>query len=265
MGEGKGRPIRVRILGCGSSGGVPRIGGDWGACDPSEPRNRRMRCSLLIRRGATTILIDTSPDLREQLLAAGTTHVTAVFLTHGHADQLHGIDDLRALYLRNHYRRIPLFADPETLSSVQARFDYCFESVLAYPAILSGHAMTTPVTIGVGEDAVTLEPLVLRHGAIDALGFRIGGLAYMPDVSDVPDDVWPKLEGLEYWIVDALRDRPHPSHAHVERTLSWIARAQPRQAVLTNMHVDLDYRELAARCPDGVEPGYDGMELSVTA
>ena len=260
-----GGPIRARILGCGSSGGVPRIGGDWGACDPAEQRNRRSRCSLLLERGTTTVLIDTSPDLREQLLAAGTMHVSAVFLTHAHADQLHGIDDLRALFLRNHYRRIPLFADPDTLATVTSRFDYCFQPVLGYPAILSGHAMIGPVTIGAGEDAITVEPLVLRHGAIDALGFRIGGLAYMPDVSEIPEAVWPRLDRLECWIVDALRDRPHPSHAHVDRTLGWIARARPRRAVLTNMHVDLDYRALSARCPSGVEPGYDGMVLNISA
>ncbi len=262
---GDGPPIRVRILGCGSSGGVPRVGGDWGACDPAEPRNRRTRCSILLTRGRTRVLIDTSPDLREQLLAADVKHLTAVALTHAHADQLHGLDDLRALYLRGGLRRIPFFAAPDVLAEVSMRFDYCFREVLNYPPILSGIAMTGPVCIGEGPEAIRLEPLLLDHGAIPALGFRVGGLAYMPDVSGIPEPVWPRLEGLAAWVVDALRDKPHPSHAHFSRTLEWIARAKPARAILTNMHVDLDYRLTAARCPAGVEPGWDGMEFDVPA
>lgn len=257
-------PIAVRILGCGSSGGVPRVGNDWGACDPGNPRNRRLRCSILVTRGDTTVLVDTSPDLREQLLAAGTAKIDAVFSTHAHADQLHGIDDLRPVFLRNGYNRVPFHAEPETLAGIAARFDYCFEPVKDYPPILEGRPMAGPVTVGEGASALTVEPLTVRHGIIDALGFRIGAMAYMPDVSEIPEDVWPRLEGLDLWIVDALRERPHPSHAHVERTFAWIARARPKRAVLTNMHVDLDYETLRARCPDGVEPGYDGMELTVS-
>lgn len=257
-------PICVRILGCGSSGGVPRVGNDWGACDPENPRNRRLRCSILVRRGDTTILIDTAPDLREQLLAAETDRIDAVFSTHAHADQLHGIDDLRPVFLRNGHARLPFHTDPANLDQIRARFDYCFERIKDYPAILDGVPMTGPVTVGAGASALTVEPLTLRHGAIDALGFRIGAMAYMPDVSDIPDAVWPRLEGLDLWIVDALRDRPHPSHAHVDRSFAWIARARPKRAILTNMHVDLDYETLRARCPDSVEPGYDGMELTVS-
>lgn len=260
-----GLPIRVRVLGCGSSGGVPRVGGDWGACDPAEPRNRRTRCSILLTRGRTRVLIDTSPDLREQLLAAEVRHLTAVALTHAHADQLHGLDDLRALYLSGGQRRIPFFAAPEVLAEVSMRFDYCFREVLNYPPILAGLSLTDAVTIGEGGEAIRLEPFTVQHGAIEALGFRVGRFAYTPDVSDIPEESWPILHGLDAWLVDALRDRPHPSHAHLARTLEWLARAKPARGILTNMHVDLDYHLTAARCPANVAPAWDGMEFDISA
>ena len=255
--------MKARILGCGSSGGVPRVGGSWGACDPSEPRNRRLRCSLLVTTGQGadqgSILVDTSPDMREQLLAAEVKRVEAVFYTHLHADQAHGIDDLRALALINR-QRIPVYAEPDILEQLTQRFDYCFRQVKDYPPILDANDLVEPIEIA----GTRITPIRVRHGAIDATGFRIGDLAYFPDVSDIPDTAFEHLRDLDLLIVDALRYTPHPSHAHLERTLGWIARIKPRRAVLTNLHIDMDYRTLCRTLPAGVEPAYDGMEISLS-
>lgn len=258
--------MRARILGCGSSGGVPRIGGDWGACDSTNPRNRRRRCSLLVTQGQTTILIDTSPDMREQLLDAEVTRLDAVFYTHAHADQAHGIDDLRMLCLRQQ-QRIPIHAVPETLAQLRNRFEYCFTKVKDYPPILDAHELAGTATIGTGEDEIALSPFEVQHGSITAQGFLIengeGRLAYIPDVSDIRDENIDRLSGVEVLIVDALRYRPHPSHAHLDRTLTWIERIAPKHAILTNMHIDLDYETLRAELPTGVEPAFDGMDVTV--
>ncbi len=261
--------MKARVLGCGSSGGVPRIGGDWGACDPSNPKNRRSRCSLLLEQGPTAVLIDTAPDMREQLLDAGTKRLDAVFYTHAHADQAHGIDDLRMLCLRQR-QRIPIYASPETLGQLKHRFEYCFTQVHDYPPILDAHDLTGPVTVGQGDDMITLEPFIVEHGKIEAYGFVISGasaggarIAYIPDVSDISDEAMASLAGVDVLIVDALRYTPHPSHAHLERTLGWIEQAQPKRAILTNLHIDLDYETLAKEVPTGVEPAYDGMEVTV--
>lgn len=257
--------MKVTILGCGSSGGVPRIGNDWGACDPDNPKNRRSRCSILVERGATRILVDTAPDLRQQMLDANISRLDAVFYTHLHADQAHGIDDLRVFFLRER-RRIPVYADPMTLAAMEARFDYCFEEIEGYPPILQGNELAAPVSVGAGESAVGVTPITVRHGRIDALGFVFqapGGarVGYFPDVSEIPEPAFDALHGLDLLIVDALRYRPHPSHAHVERSLAWIDRLGPDRALLTNMHVDLDYETLKAECPANVEPAYDGQVL----
>jgi len=258
--------LRFTILGCGSSGGVPRIGGHWGACDPDNPKNRRRRCSLLIERedtgGTTRVLIDTSPDLRMQLLDAGVGELDAVLYTHSHADHVHGLDDLRMVVF-NTRRRVPVWADGDTQNSLISRFGYAFVQPedSAYPPICEMHTIDGDVVVTGAGGPVTLTPFRVAHGTIDALGFRVGDVAYLPDVSEIPADVWPTLAGLDCWIVDALRRTPHPSHAHLDRTLEWIARAAPARAVLTNMHIDLDHATVAAETPAHVTPAHDGMVL----
>ena len=259
--------LRFTILGCGSSGGVPRIGNDWGDCDPTNPKNRRRRCSLLVERvtevGTTTVLIDTSPDMREQLLDAQVGHLDAVIYTHSHADHVHGIDDLRQIVF-NLRRRLPVWADGPTQEALLSRFGYAFVQPEGspYPPILDLHTIRGPVTISGAGGAVTLTPFTADHGSMEALGFRVGGLAYLPDAVAIPDESWPHLAGLECLIVDALRRKPHPTHAHLELTLEWIARAAPAHAVLTNMHVDLDYATLCAELPAHIRPAYDGMQIT---
>ncbi len=259
--------LRFTILGCGSSGGVPRLGANWGDCDPAEPRNRRRRCSMLVERrngdGQTVVLIDTAPDMREQLLDAGVGHLDAVLWTHAHADHTNGIDDLRQIVF-NTRRRLAVWADAETQDALRERFGYVFHQPEGspYPPILDMHTIAGDVTIDGHGGPITFRPLRARHGHIDALGFRIGPLAYLPDAVEIPEESWPVLEGLDTWVVDALRRKPHPTHAHLALTLDWIARARPRRAVLTNMHNDLDYRALAAELPDHVIPAHDGMTLT---
>jgi phosphoribosyl 1,2-cyclic phosphate phosphodiesterase len=268
--------LEITILGSGSSGGVPRIGGpggggDWGVCDPAEPKNRRRRCSILVRRhsphGETAVLVDTSPDLREQLIGARVAHLDGVLLTHDHADQLHGIDDLRALVIAMH-KRIDVHADPITAATVRRRFGYLFERPDGsdYPAILNLHDIAEPFgefeLSGAG-GALRVRPFEQEHGRIRSLGFRFGNFAYSPDVSDLPEDAFAALEGVDTWVVDALRYTHHPTHANVETALKWIARVKPRHAVLTNLHLDLDYQTLKSELPPGVEPAYDGMVLTL--
>ena len=258
------------ILGCGSSGGVPRVGQGWGACDPNNPRNRRRRCSLLIEReaaaGKTTVLVDTSPDLREQLLDAKVGWLDAVLYSHDHADHTHGIDDLRPLALVQR-GRINVYADETTSVLLNSRFGYCFETPRGsdYPPILQEHRLHEgrEVTIDGKGGEISALPFPMQHGSTQALGFRIGRAAYSCDVNDLPASSLAALEGLDLWIVDALRYRPHPSHFSVDETLSWIARVKPKRAVLTNLHTDLDYEELKAKLPAGVEPAFDGMRITL--
>lgn len=253
-------------MGCGSSSGVPRIGldgPDWGVCDPSNPRNRRTRCSALVRTGGLNILIDTSPDLREQMLLAGDARVDAVLYTHDHADQIHGIDDLRAIAYQMR-RRMPVYADAETMGALKTRFGYCFETPPGslYPPILDARLIDDPLnpfTVEAKARQVDVVPFAQTHGSIRSIGFRIGPVAYSSDVNALEDAAFAALEGVECWIVDALRDDPHPTHSHVAQTLDWIARVKPRRAILTNLHIDLDYAALSARIPEGVEVGFDGL------
>ena len=260
--------LTLTILGCGSSAGVPRPALGWGACDPKNPKNRRRRCSLLVERtgerGVTLVLIDTSPDLREQLIDADVDHLDAVFLSHEHADQTHGIDDLRSV-VPHQRKRIPVYLNKSTAEHILLRFSYCFVSPPGseYPPILDNH------TIEAGESreiegkggAVTLAAFALQHGNIPALGYRIADAAYTPDVSDIPPESWPSLENLDLWIIDGLRYTGHPSHFSVNDALAWIDRFKPRRAVITNMHSDLDYEVLRQSLPVGVIPAYDGMRL----
>lgn len=260
--------LAVTILGCGSSGGVPRPGLGWGACDPDNPRNRRRRCSLLVERqgeaGVTRILIDTAPDLREQLLDAGVDRLDAVLYTHEHADHIHGIDDLRPLVIHQR-RRMDVWMDEATSRALHARFGYCFMTPpgSAYPPILQEHRLVPgkPVTLEGQGGPIAFLPFLLDHGDIPALGFRFGQVAYTPDVKALPEDSLPALAGLDLWIVDALRYASHPTHFSVDDALRWIERLAPRRAVLTNMHADIDYDDIKAKVPPHVDVAYDGMRL----
>lgn len=267
--------LEITVLGCGSSGGVPRADGDWGACDPLEPRNRRRRCSMLLRywqgeqgstAEATTVLIDTSPDLREQLIATGANRLDGVLYTHAHADQAHGIDDLRAVAYRMR-QRLRVWMDAPTRENLLPRFRYCFEGAGGYPPIVHLQEEMRPfepvIVEGPGGVLEAL-PLPQDHGGgVVSLGFRIGRFGYSNDVVRLPQETLDALHGLDLWVADALRETPHPTHSHVDQTLGWAAQIRPRRTVLTNLHVDLDYRTLAARLPSGVEPAYDGQVLVV--
>lgn len=258
------------VLGCGSSPGVPRIGGHWGECDPSNPRNRRRRCSMLVQRisgaGTTNVLVDTSPDIREQALDVGIGTLDGVLYTHSHADHIHGIDDLRAFAI-NMKRCVDLYADAQTMARLRQAFDYCFQtpSGSEYPPIVSGHVIEagTEVSIDGPGGPVTAMPITQQHGRITSLAFRFGGLAYSPDVSGLTDHAIAQLHGLDVWIVDALRRTPHPSHFSLPEALDWIGRVQPKHAVLTHMHIDLDYATLRHELPQNVEPAYDGMQITL--
>jgi len=258
--------LRFTILGCGSSGGVPRIGNQWGDCDPENPKNRRRRCSMLVERtqgeGVTRVLIDTSPDMRDQLLSAGVGSLDAVVYTHSHADHVHGLDDLRQIVfnLRN---RLPVWADAPTQEALLSRFAYAFVQPAGspYPPILDLRSIDGAFEITVPGGTIGFQPFEVDHGSMAALGFRIGGLAYLPDVVAIPEEAWRHLQGLECWIVDALRRKPHPTHAHLDLTLEWIGRARPAQAVITNMHLDMDYATLEAELPPHIRPAFDGMVI----
>lgn len=258
--------LRFTILGCGSSGGVPRLGGKWGDCDPDNPRNARRRCSMLIEQigaaGTTRILIDTTPDMRAQLLDAGIGELDAVVYTHAHADHVHGVDDLRMIVF-NMRRRLPVWADGDTQNDLFSRFGYAFVQPEGspYPPILNMHTIDGPFSIDGAGGSVTLTPFQVNHGSIDALGFRVRDLAYLPDVAKMSDEAWEAVQGLDCWILDALRRDPHPTHSHLEQSLAWIERAAPNRAVLTNMHIDLDYATLEAETADHVTPAYDGMQI----
>lgn len=256
--------LEITILGSGSSGGVPRGDGDWGACDPAEPRNRRTRCSMLARRrgadGETTVVVDTSPDLREQMLGAGVRAVDAVLYTHDHADQTHGIDDLRVFAIRQR-QRIPAWVDQATRGALVPRFPYIFESIEGYPAILDLKDIPAHGTLwsvdGLG-GAIPIVTFDQGHGPIRSVGYRMGPVAYSSDVSNLDDAAFEALAGCRLWIVDALRWTAHPTHSHVDKTLDWIARSGVERAVLTNLHIDLDYNALSAATPANVEVGFDG-------
>ncbi len=265
--------LEFTILGCGSSGGVPRADGNWGDCDPAEPKNRRSRCSLLVRRrtgeGETCVLIDTSPDLRLQCIAANVQRLDAILYTHDHADQAHGIDDARAFFLRNRVR-IPAWMDQVTHDSLMQRFGYIFRAQGGYPAILEERLIPphgAAWSVGGAGGDIPVCTFDLEHGEIRSVGYRLGDVAYTPDVGGIPEESFEALSGLDVWIVDALRWTTHPSHAHVERSLEWIARARPRLAILTNMHIDLDYNDLSAKLPANVIAAFDGQifESPVTA
>ncbi len=261
--------LQIRILGCGSSGGVPRITGDWGVCDPNEPKNRRTRCSILVSKWndislePTRVLIDSSPDLREQLLTAKVNRLDAVLYTHDHADQTHGIDDLRAIAYKNKVR-LPVYMDDPTAKSLMTRFAYCFHGGNGYPSILDAKPeleQGRSISVEGPGGAVSFLALDQAHGRIRSLGFRIASFAYCNDTVGLPDSTLKALQGIDTFIVDALRYEEHPSHAHLEMALEWIERIKPKRAVLTNMHIDMDYQTLLKELPANVIPAYDGMIL----
>lgn len=248
------------MLGCGTSSGVPRIGNDWGACDPAEPRNRRTRVSILVETATTRILVDTGPDLREQLLAADVANVDAVIWTHDHADHCHGIDDLRQLY---HHRRAPVrgLARPATEASLRRRFAYAVEGNGGYPPTVA--LETLPDRVAIGDIVVTV--VDQPHGDISSAGLRFdhGGrsIGYATDCNMLTDDMAMLYQGLDVWVVDALRRAPHPTHPTLDQALYWAAQLSPGRTVLTHMDQSMDYATLVATLPAGVEPGHDGLEI----
>jgi phosphoribosyl 1,2-cyclic phosphate phosphodiesterase len=260
--------LRFTMLGCGSSPGVPRPNGDWGACNPDEPKNRRRRSALLVQRigetGTTTVVIDTGPDFREQMIDAKVTHIDGVVYTHAHADHIHGIDDLRSFVLATK-KRAQIYADERTLQHLTTAFNYIFERQKGsdYPPIVDTHMIETgkDFTIAGKGGAITLTPFGLQHGPIRIKGFRIGGLAYCTDVSGFPDKTLPLVTGADVLIIGALQHDPHPSHFTLGQALDWIERLKPKRAVLTHMHIPLDYETVLKTTPDHVEPGHDGLVI----
>ncbi len=263
--------LEVTILGCGSSAGVPRADGNWGACDPADPRNRRSRCSLMVRRLSegpanawTTLVVDAAPEFRLQASGAGAGRLDALLLTHDHADQCHGIDDIRAFAISQR-QRIACWMDGATRTSMMRRFGYIFEGEGGYPAI-GTIALAPPHgegwTIGGPSGAIPVVAFDQDHGGMRSLGYRFGKVAYSSDLVDLPEDSFAALGDLDVWIVDALRYAPHPTHAHLDKTLEWIERVKPRRAILTNMHLDLDFAELTSRLPPGVEAARDGLRFT---
>ncbi len=254
--------MKLRILGCGTSFGVPRVGNDWGACDPDDVRNYRRRASILIEHEGVSILVDTSPDLREQLLLARCTRLDAVIWTHDHADHCHGIDDLRALY---HEKGAPLpgYARRETLEALRSRFGYAFNGKNGYPAVVEGQLLANSLTIG----SIAVRVVDQPHGAITSAGLRFdaGGrsIGYSTDCQSLTPEMENLFEGVDLWVVDALRRRPHPSHTHLDLTLEWISKVRPGRAILTHMDNSMDYNSLAAELPQWVEPGLDGLEVTL--
>jgi phosphoribosyl 1,2-cyclic phosphate phosphodiesterase len=262
--------LTFTILGCASSGGVPRPALGWGACDPANPKNRRRRCSLLVERqgadGITRLLVDTSPDLREQLIDAKVDWLDAILYSHEHADHTHGIDDLRALFIHKR-RRLDVYADDATSRMLLTRFSYCFVQPAGseYPPILNMHGLRSGAALTIDGPGGPIEalPFLQEHGDIQSFGFRFGDIAYSSDLHDLPEASEQVLAGLDLWIVDALRYHPHPSHFSVADALAWIERLKPRRAILTNMHTDLDYEALRVSLPAHVVPAYDGMRIEI--
>ena len=270
----KSMSYQLRILGCGSSGGVPRITGDWGVCDPAEPRNRRTRCSALVtyvqEKGGVLasdfhMLVDCSPDMREQLLSADVSELDAVLLTHDHADQTHGIDDLRAIVYERK-KRLDVYMDQATAVTMDQRFGYCFKTPAGsdYPPILEQRLISaTQDVVKFQKESADFSVIPFRqiHGNIESVGYRFGNLAYSSDISDLPNESKERLQGLSCWIVDALRMTPHPTHFHLDKALALIEEIKPQRAVLTNLHIDMDYQTLRQTLPSHIEPAYDGMVI----
>jgi phosphoribosyl 1,2-cyclic phosphate phosphodiesterase len=260
------RELRFTILGCGSSGGVPRLGGHWGNCDPNNVKNFRKRCSLLIQRfennGVTNVLIDTTPDMRQQLLDAKIGKLDAVIYTHEHADHLHGLDDLRMIVI-NMQKRLPVFASKQTKNSILERFGYAFKTPKGspYPPILDMNDLPETLEIQGAGGPIKFTSFDVDHGNILVSAIKVNDVLYTPDISKVRNDT--ELRDLDYWILDSLRYKPHPSHVNLEQALGLIDRYKPRKAILTNLHVDLDYLTLLNETPDNVVPAHDGLQIKL--
>ena len=258
--------LRFTILGCGSSGGVPRLGGHWGNCDPNNVKNFRKRCSLLIQRfdndNVTNELIDTTPDMRQQLLDAKIGKLDAVIYTHEHADHLHGLDDLRMIVI-NMQKRLPVFASKQTKNSILERFGYAFKTPKGspYPPILDMNDLPETLEIQGAGGPIKFTSFDVDHGNILVSAIKVNDVLYTPDISKVRNDT--ELRDLEYWILDSLRYKPHPSHVNLEQALGLIDRYKPRKAILTNLHVDLDYLTLLNETPDNVVPAHDGLQIKL--
>ena len=258
--------MKITILGCGAAGGLPTINVGWGKCDPTNPRNRRRRQSILVEQGGTTVLIDTSPDLREQMLDTGVRRLDAVLYTHAHADHLHGIDDLREIN-RAMNGPIDCYATPPTMATIQSRFEYVFKDAghgeklrVVFRPWLVPHHIGGPFTV----KDIAFEPFEQDHGfGQTTLGFRFGSAAYSTDVTELPEESFAALKGIDLWIVGVLSDKAHETHAHLDKALGWVDRLQPKRTVLVHLGPRLDYAELAASLPDGIVPAYDGMVLEV--
>lgn len=257
--------MKVTILGSGTSTGVPRIGADgpdWGECDPLEPKNRRRRVSILVEHGGVRVLVDTSPDLREQLLSAKVGRLDAVLITHDHADHSHGIDDLRQVF-HNLGHPVDCYAAPQTWKVLEPRFRYVFTGGGGYPATARAHPMPPELVLG----ALRIRGFRQNHGPIDSLGFRFEAAgrvaAYSTDIKYLYEESWDAVEGVDLWVVDAVRRHPHPTHSHLEATLEMVARARPARALLTHMDQSMDYRTLCAALPAGIEPAYDGQVVNL--
>ena len=255
--------MKVTVLGCGSSQGVPMIGGGWGDCDPRDPRNRRRRPSIFVEWDGVNILVDTAPDLRDQALDAGIERIDAVLFTHAHADHVHGIDDLRGI-ARASGRDIAVHAEPAVLHEIVTRFPYLFHGAGGpernYPPVLHAHAIDGPFELR-GRPVL---PFDQDHGICASTGYRFGDLAYSTDVVRLPGASLDALAGIDTWIVDCLRlERAHPTHAHWPVTQGWLDRVKPRRAVLTHMNHHADFEAMRAATPDGVEPAYDGMRIEM--
>ena len=251
--------MKITILGCGSSGGVPLITGEWGKCDPDNPKNRRRRSSILVQTKGKNILIDTGPDLKEQLLGASVKNIDLILYTHAHADHVSGIDDLRQLCLKNACC-IPAYADADTMAHLHKAYGYIFTSPdPLYPAFLESRLLEGAFTF----EGIDIMPFLQHHGTTSSYGFRFGNFAYSTDLIDLPDESQAALQGLDLWIVDCTRETPHIGHANVEQTLKLIERVSPQRAIVTHMSHHLDYEEMAARLPSHIRPAYDGMVLAL--
>lgn len=254
--------MRVRILGCGTSSGVPMIGCHCAVCSSDDPRNKRRRCAITIQSDETTILVDTPPELRLQCVEAGIDRVDALLYTHAHADHVNGLDDMRSLNNAMD-RPIDAIADATVLEKIRSRFDYAFQPPIPdrgwWRPCLNPVAMDGPFMVG----DILVRPIEQQHGRNPSWGFRVNNFAYSPDVNGFPPESLDLLQGLDLWIVDCLRDKPHPSHAHFDMTMSWIDRFRPKRTILTHMSHELDFSDLASRLPDGVEPAVDGMVVGV--
>ena len=253
--------MKVRILGSGTSSGVPRIGNDWGACDPAEPRNRRTRAALLVEHDGTRILVDTGPDMREQLLAAEVAAVDAIIWTHDHADHCHGIDDVRQIY-HALGRPVQGYARPKTLAALHDKFTYVFAGRQGYPPTVQAAELPDRLTIG----GITIDVVDQPHGHITSAGLRFTAgdaiIGYATDFHELTAPMRALYTGLDVWIVDALRYAPHPTHPDVPTVLDWIEQLRPGRSAFIHMDHSMDYATLVAALPPGVEPGYDGLEFT---